>query len=32
VCLSRGEAKLIGLNIVLLALAGVAVWLSATWL
>jgi hypothetical protein len=30
--LSRGEAKLIGFNIVLLALAGVAIWLSATWL
>jgi len=30
--LSRGEAKLIGLNIVLLALAGVAIWLSTTWL
>jgi hypothetical protein len=30
--LSRGEAKLIGLNIGLLALAGVAIWLSTTWL
>ena len=30
--LSRGEARLIGLNIVLLALAGVAVWLSTSWL
>ncbi len=30
--LSRGEAKMIGLNIVLLALAGVAIWLSLTWL
>jgi hypothetical protein len=30
--LSRGEAKMIGLNIVLLALAGVAIWLSTTWL
>jgi hypothetical protein len=30
--LSRGEAKLIALNIVLLALAGVAIWLSTIWL
>jgi hypothetical protein len=30
--LSRGEAKLIGLNVGLLALAGAAVWLSITWL
>ncbi len=30
--LSRGEAKVIWLNIVLLALAGVAIWLSTTWL
>ena len=30
--LSRGEAKLIGLNIVLLALAAVTVWLGTTWL
>ncbi len=30
--LSRGEAKMIGLNIVLLVLAGVAIWLSTTWL
>jgi hypothetical protein len=30
--LSRGEAKMIGLNIALLALAGVAIWLSTTWL
>lgn len=30
--LSRGEAKLIGLNVGLLALAGVAIWLSTTWL
>ena len=30
--LSRGEAKMIGLNIVLLAFAGVAIWLSSTWL
>jgi hypothetical protein len=29
--LSRGETKMIGLNIVLLALAGVAIWLSTTW-
>jgi DoxX-like protein len=30
--LSRGEARLIGLNIALIALAGAAIWLSATWL
>jgi len=30
--LSRGEAAVIWLNIVLLALAGVAIWLSTTWL
>ena len=30
--LSRGEARLIGLNIAPLALAGAAIWLSATWL
>jgi DoxX-like family len=30
--LSRGEAAVIWLNIVLLALAGAAVWLSTTWL
>jgi hypothetical protein len=30
--LSRGEARLIGLNIALLALAGAAIWLSTTWL
>ena len=30
--LSRGEAPVIWLNIVLLALAGVAIWLSTTWL
>jgi hypothetical protein len=30
--LSRGEAKLIGLNVVLLVLAVVAIWLSRTWL
>jgi hypothetical protein len=29
---SRGEFKVIGLNIVLLALAGVAIWLSTIWL
>ncbi len=29
--LSRGEAKVIWLNIVLLALAGAEVWLSTTW-
>jgi hypothetical protein len=30
--LSRGEAKVVPLNIVLLALAVVAIWLSTTWL
>jgi DoxX-like family len=30
--LSRGEVKLIGFNIVLLVLAGVAIWLATTWL
>jgi hypothetical protein len=30
--LSRGEVKVIGLNIGLLALAGVTVWLSTVWL
>jgi hypothetical protein len=30
--LSRGEVKVIGLNMVLLALAGVAIWLSTIWL
>ena len=30
--LRRGEAMVIWLNIVLLALAGVAIWLSTTWL
>jgi uncharacterized membrane protein len=30
--LSRGEARLIGFNIVLIVLAGVAIWLSTTWL
>jgi hypothetical protein len=30
--LRRGEAKLVGFNIVLLLLAGVAIWLSTTWL
>ena len=30
--LSRGEARLIGLNIVLLVLAGAAIGLSTTWL
>lgn len=30
--LSRGEIKVIGLNIGLLALAGIAIWLSTTWL
>ncbi|MGQ4380252.1 DoxX family protein [Streptomyces sp. SAS_267] len=30
--LSRGEARLIGLNIVLLAAAAAAVWLGTTWL
>lgn len=30
--LSRREARLIGLNVVLLVLAGVAIWLSTIWL
>ncbi|HEY1920169.1 MAG TPA: DoxX family protein, partial [Streptosporangiaceae bacterium] len=30
--LSRGEVKVIGLNIALIALAGAAIWLSVTWL
>ncbi|QXJ19692.1 DoxX family protein [Actinomadura graeca] len=30
--LSRGEARMIGLNIVLLAAAAAAVWLGTTWL
>jgi DoxX-like family len=30
--LSRGEATVIWLNLILLALAGVAIWLSTTWL
>ena len=30
--LSRGEARLIGLNVVLFVLAGVEIWLSTTWL
>ena len=30
--LSRGEAKLIGLNIVLLVLAGAGIWLATVWL
>jgi DoxX-like family len=30
--LSRGEARVIWLNIVLLALAAVEIWLSTTWL
>jgi hypothetical protein len=29
--LSRGEARLVGLNLALLALAGVTVWLATTW-
>ena len=29
--LSRGEARLIGLNLVLLVLAAVVVWLATTW-
>jgi hypothetical protein len=29
--LSRGEVKVIGLNIVLIALAGTTVWLATTW-
>jgi hypothetical protein len=30
--LSRGEARLIGLNVGLLVTAGVTVWLATTWL
>jgi hypothetical protein len=30
--LSRGEVRLIGLNIALLALAAAAMWLATTWL
>ncbi|WP_238006789.1 DoxX family protein [Dactylosporangium sp. AC04546] len=30
--LSRGEARLIGLNIALLATAGVTIWLATVWL
>jgi hypothetical protein len=30
--LSRGEARLIGLNIALLAIAAVTAWLATTWL
>jgi hypothetical protein len=30
--LSRGEARVIWLNIALLALAGVTIWLATTWL
>ena len=30
--LKRGEVKVIGLNIVLLALAGVEIWLATVWL
>lgn len=30
--LSRGEVKVIGLNLVLLALAGVEIWLATVWL
>jgi hypothetical protein len=30
--LRRGEGKLIGFNIALLIVAGVAIWLSSTWL
>jgi hypothetical protein len=29
--LSRGEVKLIGLNVALLVLAGAAIWLATTW-
>jgi hypothetical protein len=29
--LSRGEAKLIWLNVALLVLAGVAIWLATVW-
>jgi hypothetical protein len=30
--LSRGEAKMIGLNVALLILAGVEIWLATVWL
>lgn len=30
--LSRGEVKVIGLNVALLALAGVEIWLATVWL
>ncbi len=30
--LSRGEARLIGLNVVLLVLAGLEIWLATAWL
>jgi hypothetical protein len=30
--LSRGEVKVIGLNVVLLVLAGAEIWLAAIWL
>jgi hypothetical protein len=30
--LSRGEVKVIGLNIALLVLAGVEIWLATVWL
>jgi hypothetical protein len=30
--LSRGEAKMIGLNVALLVLAGVEIWLATVWL
>jgi hypothetical protein len=30
--LSRGEARMIGLNVVLLVLAGVEIWLATVWL
>lgn len=30
--LSRGEVKVIGLNVALLALAGAEIWLATVWL
>jgi hypothetical protein len=30
--LSRGEVKVVGLNVVLLVLAGVEIWLATVWL
>jgi hypothetical protein len=30
--LSRGEVKVVGLNVALLVLAGVEIWLATVWL